>query len=74
MATANPASNPVSSPIEWKTIVEAHERIRPRIHRTPVLTSESLDHLSGAQLFFKCENLQKTGSFKFAAPPTPSFL
>jgi threonine dehydratase len=64
MATANPASNSGSSPIEWKTIVEAHERIRPRIHHTPVLTSESLDHLANAHLFFKCENLQKTGSFK----------
>lgn len=42
----------------------AHARIAPRIHRTPVLTSASLDKISGAQLFFKCENLQKTGSFK----------
>jgi threonine dehydratase len=64
MATRNPAGNLAGSPIEWKTIIEAHERIRPRIHRTPVLTSQSLDALSGAQLFFKCENLQKTGSFK----------
>ena len=36
----------------------------PRIHRTPVLTSQTFDHLTGARLFFKCENLQKTGSFK----------
>jgi threonine dehydratase len=64
MASANPAGNPAGSPIDWKTILEAHERIRPRIHRTPVLTSHSLDALAGAQLFFKCENLQKTGSFK----------
>jgi threonine dehydratase len=42
----------------------AHERIRPHIHRTPVLTSERLDHASGAKLFFKCENLQKIGAFK----------
>jgi threonine dehydratase len=42
----------------------AHERIQPHIHRTPVLTSRSLDELAGAKLFFKCENLQKTGSFK----------
>ena len=46
------------------TIAEAHERIKGRIHRTPVLTSQSLDKLAGARLFFKCENLQKTGSFK----------
>lgn len=39
-------------------------RIAPRIHRTPVLTSHSLDALAGAQFFFKCDNFQKTGSFK----------
>jgi len=50
--------------IGWKDIVEAHERIRPLIHRTPVLTSTSLNEMAGAILFFKCENLQKTGSFK----------
>jgi len=50
--------------IQWATIVEAHERIRPRIHRTLVLTSTTLNALAGAELFFKCENLQKTGSFK----------
>jgi len=63
MATTNPAA---TSPIQpdWNTIVAAHERIRPRIHRTPVLTSESMNALAGADLFFKCENLQKTGSFK----------
>jgi threonine dehydratase len=48
----------------WQTISEAHERIAPRIHRTPVLSSATLDELTGARLFFKCENLQKTGSFK----------
>lgn len=42
----------------------AHERIKPYIHRTPVLTSRMLDELTGAQLFFKCENLQKAGAFK----------
>jgi len=49
---------------DWKTIVDSHDRVRARIHRTPVLTSHSLNQQSGAQLFFKCENLQKTGSFK----------
>ena len=48
----------------WLEIAEAHERVAPRIHRTPVLTSQTMDRLSGARLFFKCENLQKTGSFK----------
>jgi threonine dehydratase len=45
-------------------IHDAHTRIRDRIRRTPVLTSSRLDELSGAHLFFKCENFQKTGSFK----------
>jgi len=43
---------------------EAHERIRPHIRRTPVLTSDHLDALTGAALFFKCENLQEPGAFK----------
>jgi len=42
----------------------AHDRIRPHIHRTPVLTSSRLDAASGASLFFKCENFQKVGAFK----------
>jgi threonine dehydratase len=46
------------------TIREAQARIAPHIHRTPVMTSASLDRLAGARLFFKCENLQRTGSFK----------
>src|SRR5258706_1711452 len=50
--------------LTWQAILDAHSRIAPRIHRTPVLTSASLDAMSGARLFFKCENLQKTGSFK----------
>ena len=48
----------------WQEIAEAHARIAPRIHRTPILTSQTMDRLSGARLFFKCENLQKSGSFK----------
>jgi threonine dehydratase len=48
----------------WEAISEAHARIAPRIHRTPILTSASLNAMAGARLFFKCENLQKTGSFK----------
>jgi len=48
----------------WRSIEEAHARIAPRIHRTPVLRSATLDAMCGAELFFKCENLQKTGSFK----------
>lgn len=49
---------------DWAEIVAAHARIASRIHRTPVLTCVSLEAMTGARLFFKCENLQKTGSFK----------
>jgi threonine dehydratase len=42
----------------------AHERIKPFIHRTPVLTSSFLNDLTGAELFFKCENFQKAAAFK----------
>jgi threonine dehydratase len=52
-----------SSPT-WQQIVEAHALIAPHLHRTPVLTSQTLNLISDAQLFFKCENFQKTGSFK----------
>jgi threonine dehydratase len=50
--------------LDLERIRAAHERIRPHIHRTPVLTSARLDEASGAKLFFKCENLQKIGAFK----------
>lgn len=46
-------------------IRRAAERIAPWAHRTPVLTSRSLDAMAGAHLFFKCENLQRAGAFKF---------
>jgi threonine dehydratase len=46
------------------TIREAHQRIRPHIHRTPVLTSRLIDEAVGASVFFKCENFQKVGAFK----------
>lgn len=45
-------------------VLVAHERIKPYIHRTPVLTSSFLNQLTGAELFFKCENFQKAGAFK----------
>ena len=46
-------------------IHQAHERIKPYIHSTPVLTCESLNQQVNAQVFLKCENLQKVGAFKF---------
>ncbi|MGH7838876.1 MAG: pyridoxal-phosphate dependent enzyme, partial [Candidatus Binataceae bacterium] len=51
------------APPDLASIREAHRRISPRIHRTPVVTCSSLDEIAGARIYFKCENLQKTGSF-----------
>jgi len=48
----------------YEDVVAAHERIRPYIHRTPVLTSSYFNNRTGAELFFKCENFQKAGAFK----------
>lgn len=45
-------------------VLAAHERVKPHVHHTPVLTSSFIDSLAGARLFFKCENLQKAGAFK----------
>jgi threonine dehydratase len=46
-------------------IRKAAERIKPYAHRTPVLTCNGLDEMAGCRLFFKCENFQKVGAFKF---------
>ena len=48
----------------WERLSAARERISPYIHRTPVLTSSSIDRTTGCTCFFKCENFQRTGSFK----------
>ena len=48
----------------YNEVLEARDRITPHVHRTPVFTSSYLDQLTGRKLFFKCENFQKTGSFK----------
>jgi threonine dehydratase len=45
-------------------LLAAAERIRHHVHRTPVATSRTLERELGAQVFFKCENLQKVGAFK----------
>jgi len=54
----------MTSDVNFDDVRAAGGRIAPHIHRTPVLTSELLDSIAGARLFFKCENFQKTGSFK----------
>ena len=47
-----------------QTLIEAHNRIKPFIHKTPVLTSQLLNEKAGCNLFFKSENFQKMGAFK----------
>src|SRR5690606_31122057 len=51
--------------ITIRDIHEAAKRIKPYIHRTPVLTNQSLNQKVGANVFMKCENFQKVGAFKF---------
>jgi threonine dehydratase len=48
----------------YADVLAAHERVRPHIHRTPILTSSFINGLAGAELFFKCENFQKAAAFK----------
>jgi len=51
--------------VNFEDIAAAHERIRAHARRTPVLTSSTVDAMTGAKVFFKCENLQRMGAFKF---------
>ena len=51
--------------ISFDDIAGAHERIKAQAKRTPVLTSATVDALTGASVFFKCENFQRMGAFKF---------
>jgi threonine dehydratase len=51
--------------VSFDDIARAHERIKAEAKRTPVLTSNTVDALTGAQVFFKCENFQRMGAFKF---------
>ncbi|MFY9239669.1 MAG: pyridoxal-phosphate dependent enzyme, partial [Roseovarius sp.] len=56
--------NSTSLDLSIDDVRAAHARIKPYIHNTPVLTSSFLDNISGATMFFKCENFQKAGAFK----------
>ncbi|UCB53250.1 MAG: pyridoxal-phosphate dependent enzyme [Candidatus Zixiibacteriota bacterium] len=60
--------------LNLKDIRAAHQRIGPYINTTPVLICTSLNHMAGAPLFFKCENFQKTGAFKFRGACNAVFL
>ncbi|MBT7374715.1 MAG: pyridoxal-phosphate dependent enzyme, partial [Porticoccaceae bacterium] len=50
--------------VTFKDIQQAHQRIAPHIHRTPILQSQLLNRMMDCELFFKAENLQKIGAFK----------
>lgn len=50
---------------EFEDIEKAHDLIKSYVHRTPVLSSKSINEITGGTLFFKCENMQKVGAFKF---------
>ena len=58
------ALQPLTQAPNQADLLLTHEAIQPFIHRTPVMTNASLDAMSGAHLFFKCENFQKIGAFK----------
>ena len=51
--------------VTFDDVARAHERIKPFAKRTPVLTSSTIDALTGARVHFKCENFQRMGAFKF---------
>jgi threonine dehydratase len=51
--------------VSFDDIARAHQRIQPQAKRTPALTSATIDALCGAKVFFKCENFQRMGAFKF---------
>ncbi len=59
------APAPTSLPVSAQDIADAAARLEGHAHRTPVLRSRSVDARSGAQVFFKCENFQRMGAFKF---------
>src|ERR1700684_1082434 len=71
MNTGSPQPKPA---LTMQMIREAHERIRGKIHRTPVMTSEVLNGMAGNRLYFKCENLQKVGAFKARGATNAVFL
>jgi threonine dehydratase len=55
----------MSFAVQYDDIVEAARRIQPYAHRTPVMTCSEINQRCGAELYFKCENFQKVGAFKF---------
>ena len=54
-----------SPSVQYADVVSAAERLAGHAHQTPVMTSRTIDRRTGAQVYFKCENLQRAGAFKF---------
>lgn len=65
MDTLNPVNSAPLFPVDYSHLVAAAERLQGVAHRTPVITSTTVDRQTGSQVFFKCENLQRVGAFKF---------
>jgi threonine dehydratase len=61
----HPSIEQPSLEVDFDDIARAHERIAPYALRTPAFTSSTIDRLTGARVFFKCENFQRGGAFKF---------
>jgi threonine dehydratase len=59
------SATPDAVPVRYADVLAAADVLRGRAHRTPVLTSRTVDARTGARVFFKCENLQRGGAFKF---------
>ena len=45
-------------------LIQVHNRVKPYIHKTPVLSSQLINEIAGCKVYFKCENFQKMGAFK----------
>lgn len=65
MSSSNQPAAPDPIAVGAEQIREAADRLAPWVHKTPVLTSRTLDDRAGARVFLKCENLQRVGAFKF---------
>ena len=50
--------------MQKEDLIQSHQRIKPYIHNTPILSSQLINKIAGADLYFKCENFQKMGAFK----------
>ncbi len=50
--------------MQKEQLIQCHKRIKPYIHNTPIFTSQLINEIVKADLFFKCENFQKMGAFK----------